>query len=164
MRVRLTRKLAECVDGVDLSSYREGDVLALDRHEAELLLAEGWARPLSRGPSPEIRARSALPTRTEAADSPRGVNYQRLRQLQRTVDRSRFESHAHRRVEDRMLEELHDAQARVVNADASETVERASVATNEAIASNSPPKSETRRRRHVHTSRKSAPHRGRRSE
>ena len=43
MRIRLTRKLADCLDGVDLSHYSVGDVLDLPRREAHLLMAEGWA-------------------------------------------------------------------------------------------------------------------------
>ncbi len=43
MRVRLTVKLAEVVNGIDLSSYVEGDVLELPARQARLLLAEKWA-------------------------------------------------------------------------------------------------------------------------
>ena len=42
MRVRLTRKLAEMIDGVDLSANQVGDVLELNAREASLLVAEGW--------------------------------------------------------------------------------------------------------------------------
>jgi len=45
MRVVLTRKLAECVDGIELSGWRVGDVLELSDQEATLLLAERWAIP-----------------------------------------------------------------------------------------------------------------------
>jgi hypothetical protein len=45
MRVVLTRKLAECVDGIELSGWRVGDVLELPDQEASLLLAERWAIP-----------------------------------------------------------------------------------------------------------------------
>ena len=45
MRVRLTRKLAECVDGVDLSAHRVGDVMDVSPTEARLLIAEQWAVP-----------------------------------------------------------------------------------------------------------------------
>jgi hypothetical protein len=43
MRVRLTRRFAECVDGIDLSRSRVGDLLDLSPHDAEMLIAEGWA-------------------------------------------------------------------------------------------------------------------------
>jgi len=45
MRVRLTRKLAECIDGVDLAGHTVGDVLDLMDRDALCLLAEGWAVP-----------------------------------------------------------------------------------------------------------------------
>jgi hypothetical protein len=59
MKVRLTRKFAEFVNGVDLRHRRIGDVVDLSHHEAELLLAEDWAEP----------AEDA--SRAEAADAPR---------------------------------------------------------------------------------------------
>ena len=43
LRVRLTRKLAECVDDVDLSNYRVGDIFELPDRDARLLIAEGCA-------------------------------------------------------------------------------------------------------------------------
>ena len=43
MRVRLTRKLANEIDGVDVSHARVGDVLDLREPQAQLLIAEGWA-------------------------------------------------------------------------------------------------------------------------
>jgi hypothetical protein len=43
MRVRLTVKLAEVVDGIDLSHCVEGDIIELSEREARLLLAESWA-------------------------------------------------------------------------------------------------------------------------
>ena len=44
MRVRLTRKLANLLNGIDFSTPGVGDIIDLSHHEAELLLAEGWAR------------------------------------------------------------------------------------------------------------------------
>lgn len=43
MRIRLTAKLAEVVNGIDLSHYEEGDVMDLSDREARLLMAEKWA-------------------------------------------------------------------------------------------------------------------------
>jgi hypothetical protein len=43
MRVRLTRKFAERLDGVDLSGRHVGDQLDLSPAEARLLVAERWA-------------------------------------------------------------------------------------------------------------------------
>jgi|SRR5947208_10805951 hypothetical protein len=47
MRVRLVRKLADLLDGIDVSAYRSGDVVDLSRRDAELLIAEQWAVPVS---------------------------------------------------------------------------------------------------------------------
>jgi hypothetical protein len=43
MRVLLRRKLAECIDGVDLSGHQVGDVFELPTAKAWLLVAEQWA-------------------------------------------------------------------------------------------------------------------------
>ena len=45
MRIRLTRKLAQLLNGVDISRRTVGDVIDLPDREAALLLAEGWALP-----------------------------------------------------------------------------------------------------------------------
>lgn len=47
MWIQLTKKLAERLDGIDVSLRRVGDVLDLPPHEAVLLVAEGWARPVA---------------------------------------------------------------------------------------------------------------------
>jgi hypothetical protein len=43
MRVRLTRKYAECIDGVDLSGRQVGEIMDIPNRDAALLVAEGWA-------------------------------------------------------------------------------------------------------------------------
>lgn len=43
MRVVLTRKFAEIIDGVDLSSRKVGDVFDASADDARLLIAEQWA-------------------------------------------------------------------------------------------------------------------------
>lgn len=43
MKVVLVRKLADQVDGIDLTPFRVGDVLDVCRADARLLAAEGWA-------------------------------------------------------------------------------------------------------------------------
>ena len=43
MRVRLTRKLADEIDGVDLSHNTVGEVVDLPEPQARLLMAEEWA-------------------------------------------------------------------------------------------------------------------------
>lgn len=60
MKVRLTRKFANLINGIDLSKVRAGETLELSDKDAEMLMAEGWA---------EV-AGAATP-RTEAHDTPR---------------------------------------------------------------------------------------------
>lgn len=45
MKIRLTRKLANSIDGVDLSHVKVGTVIHVKRHDAQLLIAEGWGVP-----------------------------------------------------------------------------------------------------------------------
>ena len=45
-KVRLTRKFAQIINGIDLSRVRAGEELELSDHEARLLIAEGWASPV----------------------------------------------------------------------------------------------------------------------
>ena len=45
MRVRLIKKFAEKIDGVDLSGRSVGDLLNLKPSDARLLIAEQWAVP-----------------------------------------------------------------------------------------------------------------------
>lgn len=44
--VRLTRKLAQRIDGIDLSGSAVGDTLYLTTQEAALIVAEGWGERL----------------------------------------------------------------------------------------------------------------------
>ena len=43
MRVRLTRKFANFLNGIDLTDVSVGDVVEMKAHEAALVVAEGWA-------------------------------------------------------------------------------------------------------------------------
>ena len=43
MKVRLTRKYAERIDGIDLSGRQPGDLLDLPPNEARIIVAEEWA-------------------------------------------------------------------------------------------------------------------------
>lgn len=42
-RVRLTRKLAAALNGLDVSALRVGDIIELPDRSAKMLIAEGWA-------------------------------------------------------------------------------------------------------------------------
>jgi hypothetical protein len=43
MKVKLVRKFANAINGIDLSHVRVGDVLELSAYHAALLIGEGWA-------------------------------------------------------------------------------------------------------------------------
>jgi hypothetical protein len=68
MYVRLTVKLAQVVEGVDLSDHAEGDIIDLADHDAQLLVKGGWAEPI---PADE-RVKIAKPRRSDVA-ADRGV-------------------------------------------------------------------------------------------
>lgn len=46
LRIRLTRKLAIRLNGLDLSQVEVGDVLVLSVEHATMLIREGWAERL----------------------------------------------------------------------------------------------------------------------
>jgi hypothetical protein len=43
MRIRLTRRLAEQLNGVDLSRHAVGDTMDLSSCSGDMLIKEGWA-------------------------------------------------------------------------------------------------------------------------
>ena len=43
--VRLTKKLAASLNGIDVSALRVGDVIELPDSAARMMIAEGWAEP-----------------------------------------------------------------------------------------------------------------------
>lgn len=47
VRIRLTRKLAAVLNGVDVSSLEIGDVIELPDSAARMMIAERWAEPVS---------------------------------------------------------------------------------------------------------------------
>jgi hypothetical protein len=64
MRVRLTRKLADLINGLDLSKAHTGETLDLSQKDAEMLLAEGWAE-FAGSPQPRDRAHET-PSKSDA--------------------------------------------------------------------------------------------------
>ena len=46
MKIRLLRKFANLINGVDLSKAHAGETLDLPERDAGILLAEGWASKL----------------------------------------------------------------------------------------------------------------------
>ena len=62
--VLLLKKLAEHIDGVDLTSYAPGQRVFVSEQEARLLIAEEWAEPVD----PPVQPASPAPSgRTVAA-------------------------------------------------------------------------------------------------
>jgi hypothetical protein len=59
-KVRLTHKLADVLNGIDVSHVKPGDVIDLPPRDADLLIAEGWAFPAEgdRGTEPSGADRS----------------------------------------------------------------------------------------------------------
>ena len=58
MHVRLTRKLALSLNGLDLSHMHVGDVVLLPDETGAMVIREGWAEPVS--PSSTSDDRSSL--------------------------------------------------------------------------------------------------------
>lgn len=109
MRVQLTRKLADSLDGVDVSAYKEGDVIDLPQREAELLLAERWACRIERRRS-STRMISAV-----AMDKHlRLRTVEQLRRVREQMEQERLAQHEQRRAEDLIREELQESRARVI--------------------------------------------------
>jgi CheY-like chemotaxis protein len=64
-RVRLIRKLANVINGIDLTSVKPGDSIRLSSAEARLLIAEGWAT--SDEPADAAQAASQRGAKTSSA-------------------------------------------------------------------------------------------------
>ena len=66
----MTRKYADFIDGVDLSNAHVGDRLDLSPHDAEVLIAEGWAeRTPGRRRTGDVRAVAEDKTRRHRPSS-----------------------------------------------------------------------------------------------
>ncbi len=62
--VRLTLKLADRMDGIDVSRTRAGELIELSEPDAALLIAEGWAERINgNGNGNEHRMAEDAPTR-----------------------------------------------------------------------------------------------------
>lgn len=113
MQIRLTRKFAEAIDGIDLSHHAVGDLIDLPQHDADLIIAEGWA---SSAPLPSrVTARHRV--RARGPDTPTGRSaraIKHLRHVQEQMGQGRFAPALHRRAEDRIREALHDSRAHTV--------------------------------------------------
>jgi hypothetical protein len=74
MLVRLRVKLAEMVNGVDLSHCNEGDVIDVSDQDGTMLIAEKWAE---RADAAEVTCEPKRVERAVAAD--KGVQQERIR-------------------------------------------------------------------------------------
>ena len=63
-RVRLTRKLATMLDGVDVSALEIGDIVELPDNAARILIAERWAEPLTDPAINQVFVRNRPPADT----------------------------------------------------------------------------------------------------
>jgi hypothetical protein len=122
MKVRLIRKLADVIDGVDLSGHAIGETLDVPAAEAALLIAERWAEPCwpDEGDGHPRRRRhspSNRPGPAEAARSPRTLlTLERLRQMRRQMEQRRLGEEERRRAEDRIREELRESREKTISA------------------------------------------------
>ena len=64
MRIRLTKKFANVLNGVDLTQASVGRLMTVSDRDGEMLIAEGWAVP-------HFRARTARSPQAEAGDQSR---------------------------------------------------------------------------------------------
>ena len=104
MRVRIVRKLANWVDGIDLTQCDVGGLIDLPDADAALIMAGRWAVPARR--QADAMVSSALHSATEArmlegrrvgAERRRSVTsidlYQRLREKREAIERERRQFH-----------------------------------------------------------------------
>jgi hypothetical protein len=117
MQIQLVRKLANHLDGIDVSAYRQGDVFDLPRREAELLIAERWAIAYYAPAARELRDVSATPQLATAADRNARRSLDHIRRFREEMDTKRCAEQERRRAEDRIREELHDEHAKTINAE-----------------------------------------------
>jgi hypothetical protein len=117
MQIQLVRKLANHLDGIDVTAYGQGDVIDLPRRDAELLIAEQWAVAHCGPASREVRNVSATPQMAIAADRLARRSLDQMRRFREEMEMKRFEEQERRRAEDRIREELHDEHAKTIHGD-----------------------------------------------
>jgi hypothetical protein len=69
-KVRLIRKLAECIDGIDLTDRRVGETIDVPATAARLLLAEQWAELVEPQPFETLDPLADPAVRTATDDLP----------------------------------------------------------------------------------------------
>ena len=113
MWVRLTRKLAAVLDGIDVSNRHVGEVFDVPVTAAYLLIAEEWAEPHLPTGRTSIRHGTADALR-DFAPPDLAALVRRLGQMRANMDRRQFAEQQRRRVEDHIREELRDRRARTI--------------------------------------------------
>ena len=68
MKIRLTRKFADLINGIDLSKAHTGETLDLSPRDAQILMAEGWAE-FAGGDQPRAMADESTPMKRRARAS-----------------------------------------------------------------------------------------------
>ena len=131
VRVRLIRKIAEHVDGVDVTGHAVGETFELTSAEAALLVAEGWAVLASGdGAGRHGGGDGTAPTGGGDGKSPGffgtgdregeltlAQTLQRLGELRAEIEqRRRTTEYDRRRAEDVIREELRDSRAKTIRA------------------------------------------------
>ena len=115
MWIRLTRRLAGCIDGVNVSAHQVGDVFEVTRREGDLVVAEAWAVVVTQRARPFRSRPAATTSRPTDEHRPRPSVVEQLRHMRQRIQQGLFEPHDHRRAEDRIRDEWHDEHARVLN-------------------------------------------------
>ena len=79
LKVRLTKCLAELINGVNLSRIHVGDVVEMSPRDAGVLLAEGWALPAEdeKSKGGKVVEMPTPPAHADAADRPPRVRRKR---------------------------------------------------------------------------------------
>jgi hypothetical protein len=114
LRVELVRKLADYLDGIDVSNHQQGDIIDLSRHDAQMLIAEGWALPFYEA-TRVVRTPGTLLDSVVATDPIERRTLEQLRRFREQLEANRFDQQERRRAEDRIREELQDARATTLN-------------------------------------------------
>jgi hypothetical protein len=68
MKIRLTRKFADLINGIDLSKAHTGETLDLSPRDAQMLMAEGWAE-VAGGDQPRATAHEIKPKKRQVRTS-----------------------------------------------------------------------------------------------
>lgn len=58
-KVRLTRKFADMINGIDLSRAQTGEEMLVSARDAAILVAEGWAVPIPKADDKARKSRKA---------------------------------------------------------------------------------------------------------